>query len=189
MWDSSLNPGDQSNPFWKQALGCTFRKNPAVWGLWGRGWRWLWTPPLLCKGCNSSKLGYINKFSIFSCTSNKPISILQQQLTGLMYGPHRCCLWLDRFGWVWVRAESVCCSEACQMLLYQHLFYHLKRVILPTMTVIPSERATLTEVSHHGWVGLTECAHLHFVACFLRILPSWWALSAWCLGFLNLCIQ
>ena len=74
--------------------------------------------------------------------------------------------------WVSVGESRICLEpKACQMLLSQHLFYHLKRVILPTMTVIPSERATLTEVSsHHGWVGLTECAHLHFVTYFLRIL-------------------
>lgn len=33
------------------------------------------------------------------------------------------------------------------MLLYHHLLYHPKRATLPTMTVIPCERATLTEVA------------------------------------------
>lgn len=166
--------------FRKQALGCTLRKNPAVGELWRRGWRWLCT--LLSSVKVIIHLRCINKFKIFFSTSNELIEISQEQLTGLIYGPHRCCLWLDRFGRLWVRAESVCCSEACQMLLYQHLFYHLKRLILPTMTVIPSERATLTEASHHGWAGLTECAHLHFLTCFLWILPRLWALSGLMFG-------
>lgn len=39
------------------------------------------------------------------------------------------------------------------MLPHQHLLYHLKRVILPTMTVIPPERATLTEAPSVGSSG------------------------------------
>lgn len=52
-----------------------------------------------------------------------------------------------------VLADSVWSSEACQMLPHQHLLYHLKRVILPTMTVIPPERATLTEAPSMGSTG------------------------------------
>lgn len=86
-----------------------------------------------------------------------------------------------------VLADSVWSSEACQMLPHQHLLYHLKRVILPTMTVIPPERATLTEAPSMGSTGSRLLRPAS--AAFWELGPSGATLSADVCTPPNLCLQ
>lgn len=58
------------------------------------------------------------------------------------------------------------------MLLYHHLFYHPKRATLPTMTVIPCERATLTEVPYQREGMSGSAPRLHLATRCPRIHPG-----------------
>lgn len=142
--DSCLDPGNISEPFRKlsKSLGNMLRKNPAVSELemfkmnWVEGIFEVMSTKIWFLFCAQNKLSKINKLSKF---------------TRLIYSPKRCCSWFDRFR----RGQNLSGAQRSARCFGIITSFITWRAILPTMTVIPSEWATLTEVSsQHGWVGV-----------------------------------
>lgn len=138
--DSCLNPGSISEPF--KIFGQHVQENPAVSELemfkmnWVEGKFEVMSTKIWFLSCAQNKLSKINKLS---------------KLTRLIYSPWRCCSWFDRFRW----GQNLSGAQRSARYFGIITSFITWRVILPTMTVIPSEWATLTEVSsQHGWVGV-----------------------------------
>ena len=142
MWDSSLNPGNQSQPS-QQALGRHLQEKPCCLKAVEEMWEMTVHPPL--PDGFMIRLRCIDKNQYFlPRTSNRLIELHSVSSLGWSPAPNRCRLWFDRFGWAWVKARI--CLE----------LRSLPDASVSTPLLSPEESPPANYDSNSVWEGHTD---------------------------------